>query len=415
MDNNCQNKAICLAPWTHAFVDLNGIRRLCSESREELQPNLTTLAEYWNSGYVKNIRKQMLNGEIPAACIDCQKKKDSHKDYFSKKLSSNLLYEIERNTMEDGSTTLKPLSYDYRISNKCNFKCRSCNEIFSSSWELENNLHNISSTYKINGEVKAFQKDILEKEFVEAIKAGAIEEIHWTGGEPLKWDLHWQVMQFLVDSELAKNVFVRYTTNLSNLDWKGRNLFDEYLVHFKGFQIRASLYATGDIGEYLRTGMTWDKWVYNLDYAIANTKKDKNQEVLLEILFTLPGLFDLPQIIKFASQRDLKLEYKIYEDLENLPLMSPLCLPRDILELLIDNHTKLLFPEASVNNLRIIKELIALKKKRTLQESYPDEWLMILKKSKEHLLTLESRNPNQLAFSQIIKTNVMISSWWDDI
>ena len=32
---------------------------------------------------------------------------------------------------------MKPISYDYRISNLCNFKCRMCGDQLSSSWESE--------------------------------------------------------------------------------------------------------------------------------------------------------------------------------------------------------------------------------------------------------------------------------------
>lgn len=415
MDKNCTNKALCLAPWTHAFVNLNGERKLCSVSTEACESALTTLDEFWNSKKVREVRRQMLRGETPIACLGCKDKKNSCQDDFNKNLSTHVLEIIKSSTAEDGTTIMKPRSYDYRFSNKCNFKCRTCSEVFSSSWELENNLHKTISYYKVDGQVKTFQKEVLEKEFIAAIKDGAVEEIHWTGGEPLKWDLHWQVMQFLVDSELAKNVFVRYTTNLSSLDWKGRNLFDEYLTFFKGFQIKASLYSTGEIGEYIRSGLVWNQWVYNLDYAIANTNRSKNQEIILDLLVTLPGIFDLPQILQFVNQRDLKLECKVYENLENLPLMSPLILPREILESLIEKYAKLIFSQASVNNLKIFRELLSLKKKQTLQEKFPHEWQNMIKDGKEHLLSLEARRPLKLALTQIIEQDSLVSFWWNQI
>lgn len=414
MENNCNNKALCLAPWTHAFVSLTGQRKLCSESSEE-GISAQTLDAYWNSEKVREVRRQMLRGETPSSCLGCKDMKNSYQEHFTRRLFPEVLKEVHLSTSKDGSTTLKPRSFDYRISHECNFKCRTCSETFSSSWELENKLHKKQSSYKIDGQVHTFNKKVLKDEFIQAIKSGVIEEINWIGGEPLKWDLHWQVMQFLVDSELSKNIFVRYTTNLSNLNWKGRNLFDEYLIFFKGFQIKASLLSTGKTGEYLRTGMNWAQWIFNLDYAVANTKKEKNQEIILETLITLPTLLELPELVKFINQRDLELELKIYENLEISPLMSPLCIPKVILHSLIDEYAKLIFSQATINNLKILKALIALKKKKTLMEQFPNEWRQILHKNKEELLNLEARRQDKFTMTQILKKNDIVSAWWKEI
>ena len=75
-------KYFCAAPWTHTYVSPQGERRLCCASREEasfqkqyidsgtaegkFEP--VSLEEHWNSDYMKDIRKRMLNGEKLSQC-----------------------------------------------------------------------------------------------------------------------------------------------------------------------------------------------------------------------------------------------------------------------------------------------------------------------------------------------------------
>ena len=41
------------------------------------------------------------------------------------------------NTQYDGYTHNEIISWDYRFSNLCNFKCRMCGPMLSSAWETE--------------------------------------------------------------------------------------------------------------------------------------------------------------------------------------------------------------------------------------------------------------------------------------
>ena len=46
---------------------------------------------------------------------------------------------------DTGWTSMKPISWDYRFSNLCNFKCRTCGDMLSSSWETEQKKHNMTN------------------------------------------------------------------------------------------------------------------------------------------------------------------------------------------------------------------------------------------------------------------------------
>ena len=142
-----------MAPWTHTYLSPQTERRLCCASREPAQSftqyidtaegdneyTPETLEEYWNGEGIRSIRRQMLNNEVPDACQVCDKKllnQDVYRDYFTH-LFQHKWHEVVPSTDADGYTTMKPVSWDYRFSNLCNFKCRMCGPMLSSSWETE--------------------------------------------------------------------------------------------------------------------------------------------------------------------------------------------------------------------------------------------------------------------------------------
>ena len=96
---NSKPENLCMAPWTHTYLSPQTERRLCCASREPAQSftqyidtaegdnkyTPETLDQYWNGPGIRNIRRQMLNNEVPDACQVCDKKllnQDVYRDYF---------------------------------------------------------------------------------------------------------------------------------------------------------------------------------------------------------------------------------------------------------------------------------------------------------------------------------------------
>ena len=272
-------KHLCTAPWTHTYVSPQGERRLCCASREEAKFtkqyldsgggstdfNPESLEEHWNSDYMKDIRKRMLAGEAIPQCVVCNENVlnlHTYREYFTKTLFPHKVLDIINNTREDGHYDEMPVSYDYRLSNLCNFKCRMCGDQLSSSWEAENRIHSVDITDAwleptTRGKIFNFQKEVLEEELQDAVDKGIIEEIYWVGGEPLMWERHWTIMNQLVSTGQSKDVIIRYNTNLSKTSYPNKfgkryQLYD-MLGEFKKINLCASIDATGDVGEYIRT------------------------------------------------------------------------------------------------------------------------------------------------------------------
>ncbi|PIK14050.1 twitch domain-containing radical SAM protein [Halobacteriovorax sp. JY17] len=437
------NKAFCIAPWTHTFISPQSERRLCCASREEfnfarqyLDSNFTnkdslknynplSLKDYWNGPFIKSIRKKMLNGEVPDECSVCHEKEltlSTYRDYFNKDLFPHLIEDAVKTTTEDGSTSMKPRSYDYRFDNTCNFSCRMCGDQLSSRWEkekIDNNLWSPESDpwliSELNQEIKNFQSNVVTAEFQQALRNEEIEEIYWVGGEPLLWDIHWKSMQFLVDSNYAKNTIIRYNTNLSLISKDGLNLFDDLLIHFKKVILLVSIDGAEEIGEYIRTGLKWNSWLKNLKKAKEFSNKNSQIELALDITITLPGLFSLKKMIDLSNNLNIPIYPKLVYAFDPSIILSPLALPRSILNSILNDLIKYNLLNLTEYSKNLLELLLDLRKRQTHKEKYPDTYEAGLKIGKiKHLRTESIRNDN-FTLSDILKRNQEARTWWESI
>ena len=304
------NASFCMAPFVHTYLSPQSERRLCCASREQPQFvrqyidaagekkdnsfSPVSLKEHWNSDFQKRVRRQMLQGESVPECSICSEQilnLSTYRAWFTDYLFRDKIQEAFDKTDDDGCTMLDPVSFDYRLSNACNFKCRMCGHQLSSSWEIEirrNNawspVYDLWMTPEVGQQIKDFQKNMAEKEFVDAMKTGKVEEIYWVGGEPLVWELHWQVMQDLVANGFSKKVYCRYNTNLSLIERKGIHLFRDLLPSVKDYMMCCSLDGVGAIGEWIRTGLQWETWVQNFQAGLLVPGKRDRMKMDLTLI-----------------------------------------------------------------------------------------------------------------------------------
>lgn len=428
----------CVAPWTHTYVSPQGERRLCCASREQASFqkqyidskdtentnfNPVSLEQHWNSEYMKDIRKRILSGEKIDQCQICNDQIlniYTYKKYFTETLFPDKIQQILDNTDETGYTTMNPVSFDYRITNLCNFKCRMCGDQLSSSWESESVLNkriNYSKQKwlepKTRKQIAHFQKEVLEIELQQAVDNNTVEEIYWVGGEPLMWERHWTIMDQLVKSGQSKNVVVRYNTNLSRVAYKDYRLYD-LLPHFKRVNICASIDATGLIGEYVRTGLNYKQWLENFKSGLFLNDIYGSDGIVLDLTLTTPGIFDLKNFFDLAIELDVKTYIKTTFAFDPSIVMSPLCLPREILDKQIDDFL-FYIDDKITNKTKIYKEaLIDLKNKKTFYEQWSNSAYEGIKRGKQNILYLESiRKDCDITFRDILNDDA--KQWWDQI
>ncbi|MCB0419502.1 MAG: radical SAM protein [Bdellovibrionales bacterium] len=434
-----KNKHFCVVPWTHHYISPQSERRLCCASREahsfthqyldassqstnggEYRPQ--TLKEYWNSPKIREIRLKMLKGEEVPECVVCQTQElsiSTYKDYFTKDLFPHLIKEIYKSTAEDGSTEMKCRSFDYRLFNDCNFKCRMCGNLLSSSWEQELRQHkrwnpeqDVWMRPEVKREILQFQKNVARQEFFQALDDGEVEEIYWVGGEPLVWPDHWESMQRLVDKKLAAKVFCRYNTNLSIIERKGVHLFRDLLPHFKGYMIQASIDGCGAVGEYIRTGLNWESWLENYKEGLKWIKNENG--LVMDLTLTLPGLFSVVELVSLAESLKTRIYPKLVYAFDPSITISPLALPRSILNSFIDDLIAELTPICTYRTRPVIELLQNIKSRQTHEEKY-ENVAEALRRGKQYQLSLEAVRSSKVTLRDIYSQRSEVMNWWSDL
>ena len=425
-------ETLCMAPWVHTYLSPQTERRLCCASREpaknfkqyidteagsgEYDPE--TLDEYWNSEHMQSVRRRMMAGETLPECEVCNNKllnTDVYRDYFWH-LFKHKYDQIWETTDDTGVTSMEPVSWDYRFSNLCNFKCRMCGDMLSSAWESEQRQQNMINWHdpknnwmkpEVRKQISKFQDNQIEKEFSDAVEDHRVEEIYWVGGEPLMYEQHWRYMKRIVELGDGPRLYARYNTNLSRVKYKGIDLFDDILVNIRDWQICASIDGTGEIGEYIRTGLNYDEWLENFKRAASYAKH--RRQVRIDFTLTLPGLFEVRNIEKLSQEIGVDILAKVVFGFSPDILLSPLSLPRKILDRTVDE----LVSDMSSGALKDV--LLQLKNRPNFEEQWPDTFADGLAAGKSRILQLEKIRTQPTTMAYILEKDPEIYEWWKNI
>ena len=427
---------LCMAPWTHTYLSPQSERRLCCASREPAQNfkqyidtesgtgeyNPISLKEWWNSEHVRSIRRTMMSGDIPEACQVCNHKllnTDVYRTYFWHMFNQH--YDrIWETTDDTGATTMTPVSWDYRFSNLCNFKCRMCGDMLSSSWETElrrNDLIDESDPKNgwllepVRKEMRRWQEDAAEKEFGSAVEAGTVEEIYWVGGEPLMYEQHWEYMNRIVEKGYADRVYARYNSNLSRVNYKGMNLW-ELLSNFRDWQMCASLDGTGEIGEYIITGLDYKQWLKNFEQGVGVMKHQR--QLKLDYTLTTPGMLEIRNMVELSKRLNVELLTKVTFAFTPNILLSPMAMPRELLNEIINKELDWLALNATPLQQSLVDVLENMKNRPTFAEQWPDWHEEQAVEGKTWYTELDSIRQGA-DFGSIISSNKDMLEWWESI
>jgi len=421
-----------MAPWTHTYLSPQTERRMCCASREPAQNfeqyidtatgtgayQPLSLTEHWNSPHMRSVRLRMMRGETLPECEVCNDKllnTDVYRSYFNS-MFEHKYEECMRATDETGHLTVQPVSWDYRFSNLCNFKCRTCGDMLSSSWESEQRQHNMIDLTnpknswmrpEVRERISRYQDTQIEAEFALAVEQHRVEEVYWVGGEPLMYDQHWRYMRRIIELGDGSKVYARYNTNLSRVNHGGCNLYRDVLAHLRDWQICASLDGTGPTGEYIRTGLDYNIWKTNFEQGLKHAHH--RRQMRIDFTLTLPGLFEVTNIQRLADELDVDILAKVVFSFTPDIIMSPLSLPRELLNTTVDRIITHL-PAGALQDV-----LGQLKSRPTFAEQWPDSYRAGLAKGKRRVLQLERIRGDDYTMAEILQSDKDIYDWYQAI
>lgn len=254
----------CVMPWVHLFAGPNGDVLPCCLGDQNLPlGNLfnNSVEEIMFGNVAQQLRSNMINNIRSKSCEQCYIKEDH--GLLSLRTVNNQNY--KQYTSKD-INLYTPIFLQIEINHLCNFKCRMCNEWFSSSIAQETKaIHGADAKLPyhyidINQLNPKERKTALAK-ILDIL--GNAEELGFGGGEPLLSQEHYDMMFKLIELERT-DVQIHYNTNLSKLVFKNIEVIDLW-KKFNNITVSVSVDASGDVAEYIRHGTVWKDIVDNIN------------------------------------------------------------------------------------------------------------------------------------------------------
>ncbi len=300
--------AFCRLPWQGLMITPLGDFRICAltnnwemnegmalDERGQLMnimthtPNQGLNGKWHRAVRIKDVTE---NGAYHPLCSCCSEREAAtggdirhpsasrrqsmeRRNPFNDIVGPNTYKEVE---MDDkGYVKWNPTTLDIRFGNLCNQKCVHCGPSYSNQWyedwvgfndnsleipwgfgyksiKLERDAHGKLHNPR---EVRWWESDIWWKKFEELIPT--LQHIYITGGEPMIVPAHDEMLDRLIASGRAKDIYLDYDTNLSVIN----NKIAARWNHFRHVEIAASIDAAYKPFELIRTA-SWDKFVENV-------------------------------------------------------------------------------------------------------------------------------------------------------
>jgi hypothetical protein len=288
--------------------------------------------------------------------------------------------------------------------------------MLSSAWESEQRQHNMIDFTnpknnwmqpEVKRQIEQFQDTQIEQEFSQAVEEHRVEEVYWVGGEPLMYEQHWRYMQRIIELGDGPKLYARYNTNLSRCAYRGVDLFRDILPRIRDWQICASLDGTGVIGEYIRTGLDYNQWLANFRQGVEI--QSHKRQMRIDFTLTLPGMFEIVNIQRLAKELNVDVLAKVVFSFSPDIVMSPLALPRSILDPWIDEIL------VGISSAPLRDTLLQLKTRPTFEEQWPEQYQQGIRRGKQRILRLEKIRNHETTFTDIMAERLEVLEWWMQI
>lgn len=323
------SKHFCLIPWTHMHTWPNGNAYMCCGADPNkpigVMSDKTTLKDLWNSDQMKTNRLLMLEDKPVPECTRCYEIEEN--GGRSLRVDHNITFEhhmdILQETNSDGSLDRLNMPYvDFRFSNFCNLRCRTCGPDLSSKWASDHAKLNPSTAAKYEKVIKPEINPTIFWDQIDEIFP-TIERIYFAGGEPLIMEEHYRLLDMLIENGRT-DVVLLYNTNFTSLKYKDKKIVN-YWKQFENVTVCASLDSWGTRAEYMRKDLRWDVVEQNFREV-----QEHCPHVRLDIGLTL-SIFNFATLVEYY---DYMVDNKfIHTDGLNINILTnpvwykPSCIP----------------------------------------------------------------------------------------
>lgn len=272
MNKQLTSCTFCMHPFTGLATREDGAIKVCCRSQPIGYIQTESIEEAWNNNTMREVRRQVLNGERPDVCKPCFDLEDQGVESLRQRHTAGVIPEARVNLYPNALDKLKndytmPFEFptiEIKLNNLCNLKCRMCNPLDSTSWKdwnqvtefykKENNYLIPTVEKLVDTPGKYIGPFDNSKNWWESFEKllPYFRRVEFAGGEPLMDPYHYKILDKLAD--YGDNIELKYATNGTTLGIKnGRTIYD-YWPKFKSIAVNVSIDGLHDVYEYIRGG-----------------------------------------------------------------------------------------------------------------------------------------------------------------
>ena len=308
-------ESMCVFPFIQQTVSPTAAVEICckiSTPVGNLQNN--TLHEIFNNDKSTSIRQRMINGEMIKECNVCWNTEKNNLSSLRQHGLKKFRNQLDQGWFDD----VKQRTINISPVNLCNFSCRICNPVASSSIAVEELRYETNENNKkrlkqlININKNDFNKSI-PSQLIDSVTD--IEFLHIMGGEPFMWPQLEELLDLLIKKDVAKNIQLEFNSNGSIYP---ATIIDK-LKKFKQVEILLSIDDIEKRFEIQRGG----KWVdiyKNLE--LFKNLKSSTVDVKAAITVNIQNVLYLDQVVEFFQNLNFGIVWWYLEDPEYLSIHS---------------------------------------------------------------------------------------------
>ena len=317
-------KTFCSSPWLHMRITNSGTYEPCrwqthdGTTRLDLTRNIKTVEplKYFQR-HMSKFRTELLQGSTPKICNDChvmeQHGKPSGRQrqllkvgiqdkYFEKSLAgSPLRTAFDYSNNNQGNTDRTVTDWQIDLGNYCNGACVFCHPESSSSLATE--FKRIGLIDQVPPPSWCDDPVLLDQFVGDLTSSPNLQYLHFLGGETVITPGFKKILSALVDADLAKNISIGFTTNLTV--WSESVV--ELLTQFQQVHLGMSIETLTTVNDYVRYPSQQARTQELLDRWTALGHK---QEWLIQLRITPTCLtvHELTTVYDYAWQQGTAVE-----------------------------------------------------------------------------------------------------------
>lgn len=270
-------KWYCVAPFKQVYIDNTGIASCCRLPREQ-----TNLYQWDSHSSLKNLQSEFLQGNLPKVCNGCAVNETTFK--------TSLRTESNRDYNNTVYTETAIDFVDYRASNICNFKCRSCFPEFSHGIAQEVAQEVTLQKYYKSNDNKIKRVNVENFQWI-IDNIDQINRLMFTGGEPTLMPEVKLMLEEVIKKSSGTNILI--TTNGSFTD----DFWYDLPGRIPNLHWTLSIDAVGPSAEVVRHGTNWELLKHNAEWLAQ-----KSTSLMINSVVTNLTVFHLWPLIKFANR-----------------------------------------------------------------------------------------------------------------